>query len=115
MMTWAGKTDRSRFDFWRLQVQKKAAWRLFSGQAGDLFARALVDGLDQFGGDLDFDFLLGLLFEELRFGPPAAVIGNGGLLRQLLNLGEHDSHGVLSYNDMSAFGTFWGWDIFEAK
>ena len=43
------------------------------------------------------------------------MIGDGGLLRQLFDLGEHDAHGVLGYNEMSAFGTFWGWNILEAK
>jgi hypothetical protein len=112
-----GKTTEG-FDFvlgW--DHEKKPLSRLFfMRDRRMLFACAFIDGLHQFGRSLAGSGLQGrMVVQGLGFGPAAAVVGDGGLLGQLLDLGEHDAHGVPGYDDMSAFPALGGRDILEAE
>jgi hypothetical protein len=109
--------QRGRFDFRCRQVQKKKAAMcgFFRWNREMLFARTFVYCFHEFRSDLNFDILLGLFVEKLGLGPSASVVGYGGFLRQLFDLGQHYTHGFLSYGEMSAFRTFGRWYILEAK
>jgi hypothetical protein len=43
------------------------------------------------------------------------VVGDGGLLGELVDLGQHDAHGFLGDDDVPAFGALGYGDVFETE